>query len=195
MEPADAFEIALQGLTAKDDSLSTPVTEQVSPDSAIVADVKPTESDSNQDDFGLDIISKALKSAGIMPSADVSIPVATVAPAPVYTVINHAGNPLVQIPSVTNTQLRVPTIPGVATRLIKLSKVSRTPTIIRKRQSAEPVTFPPVKFIRRGDVPNNGPVKIETMSDMKFRTQTLGSQRIPMNYPLNFLSQKVSTLI
>ncbi|VDK20829.1 unnamed protein product [Taenia asiatica] len=190
MEPADAFEIALQGLTAKDDSLSMPVTEQVSPDSAIVADVKPAESDSNQDDFGLDIISKALKSAGIMPSADVSNPVVTVAPTPVYTVINHTGNSLVQIPSVTNTQLRVPTVPGVATRLIKLSKVSRAPTIIRKRQSTEPIAFPPVKFIRRGDVPNNGPVKIEAVSDMKFRTQTLGSQRIPMNYPLNFLSQK-----
>ncbi|KAL5109819.1 hypothetical protein TcWFU_001472 [Taenia crassiceps] len=190
MEPADAFEIALQGLTAKDDSLSMPVTEQVSPDSAIVADVKPAESDGNQEDVGLDIISKALKSAGIVPSASASSPVATVAPTPVYTVINHTGNSLVRIPSVTNTQLRVPTTPAVATRLIKLSKVSRAPTIIRKRQSTEPVIFPPVKFIRRSDVPNSGPVKVETMSDMKFRTQTLGSQRIPMNYPLNFLSQK-----
>ncbi|CDS43053.1 protein strawberry notch 1 [Echinococcus multilocularis] len=189
MEPADAFEIALQGLTAKDDSLSMPVTEQVSPDSAIVADVKPAESGSNQEDYGLDIISKALKSAGITPS-DVSNPVTTVASTQIYTVINQTGSPLVQMPSVTNTQLRVPTISGVASRLIQLSKVSRAPTIIRKRLSAEPAAFPPVKFIRRGDAPSSGPVKIETVSDMKFRTQALGPQRIPMNYPLNFLSQK-----
>lgn len=188
MDPADIFELALQGLTAKDDSPSVPVTEQVSPDSAIVADAKPAELDNNEEQGGIDIIETALRSAGITStssSTDTSQQVLPMTQPHVIKVIGRSGNQIT-VPTVANSHTR---LPGGGGQLIKISRIPGSPSILRKRPNAEPSNYP-IKFIRHSNV-NGGPVRIESMSDMKFRSQTLGPQRIPMNYPLNFLSQRV----
>ncbi len=205
------FEAALAGLATKDDDEPARSEQQastkLSPDSAIVADVKPEEPvvKKEEEDEHEDIIASALLNAGITPSssnhATNNNHGGLSTPAPLVKVINGTGSKVVRI--ATTNQGRVAASPRMASQLIQISgapggvaKIAQPqhfPNIIRKRPNTEDAVLPPVKFFRRNDLTNRNQVKIEP-PELKFRPQPLNHQRFP-NFPFNYLTRVCRLLL
>uniref|UniRef100_A0A5K3FI44 Helicase_C_4 domain-containing protein n=2 Tax=Mesocestoides corti TaxID=53468 RepID=A0A5K3FI44_MESCO len=209
MDAVAEFEAALKGLATKDldndrDTKVPPINSKLSPDSAIVADIKSADSAPNQEDNDEpeDIIATALKSAGIAPSSETpSYEVNRSVTTPQFLkVINSSGGKIVHIASTGEAGIGLTAAPRMASRLIQVSSSTvnaakivqsqRFPNIIRKRPSTEQAVFPPVKFFRRNDMSGVGQVELEPVNDMKFRPQPLSGQRLPIKVPVTFLSQR-----